>query len=263
MQKKFKIILDIVMLLMMLTLFSKQFFGMMYHEIAGLILIAVVILHIAVNIKTAAAIAKKFAKISAEVKIGLIVDILLFICFVWLGISGILSSHTILTEISSENTIFKLTHMFAGGASVILLGVHIGLHICRKPIPIVTAIILSVVVFGFGIYGAVNSSMGRWLSIPYSMTAQLKNSNNGYEHLSQDNSEKNSERVLENNSRKNGDRQEDARNGEKHSSSSDGRNREPLSPAKKIQNIVMFLGMILSFTMITYWIAVPKKKKTE
>lgn len=126
-------------------------------------------------------------------------------------------------------------------------------------------------VLGCGIYGAVNSSIGRWLSIPYSMTVQSVKSSDGYEHSSLDDSEKNSERASEDNSRNkdgeentssNKDRQEGAQSDEQQSSSSGGRNREPLSPAKKLQNVVMFLGMILSFTIITYWIAVPKKKKT-
>lgn len=58
-----KMILDIIMLLITLTLFSKQFFGMMYHEVAGLVLIGAIIVHIVVNIKTALAMVKKFAKI--------------------------------------------------------------------------------------------------------------------------------------------------------------------------------------------------------
>lgn len=41
----------------------------------------------------------------------------------------------------------------------------------------------------------------------------------------------------------------------------EGKNRQTMSISQKLQNVIMFLGMILSCTMITYWIAIPKKKK--
>jgi len=100
------------------------------------------------------------------------VDILLLFCFALLRISGILISYTILTGIASNNLFFKQSHMFSGGLSVILLGVHIGLHICRKPIPVIPAIIVSAVVFCGGIYGITNSSEARWLSIPFAASFQ-------------------------------------------------------------------------------------------
>lgn len=41
------------------------------------------------------------------------------------------------------------------------------------------------------------------------------------------------------------------------------KNRPSLSLFQKLQNIGMFLGMLLSCTVITYWIAIPKKKKLQ
>ena len=92
MKRNFKIILDIIMLLASITLYSKQFISMNYHEIAGLVLIGLVIVHIVINIKTILAMTKKFMKVPLAIKVGLIVDILLIICFGWLGVSGIFIS---------------------------------------------------------------------------------------------------------------------------------------------------------------------------
>lgn len=274
MKRKFKIILDIIMLLMTLTLFNKQFISMKYHEIAGLVLIAVVIVHIIVNIKTITAMCKKFIKVPLAIKIGLIVDILLFVCFVWIGISGILISHTILTGISSGNMIFKLLHMFIGGISVILLGLHIGLHICRKPMPSVVAIIISLVVLCGGIYGVVNSSEIHWLSMPFTVTSQRSEGPN--EAIGSDKTEGTMQSEEQPNDKQHtgqgkgqgkGQRQEQGRgqgleNKEMHQpQNGGGKNRQPLSIFQKIQNAVMFLGMILSCSMITYWIAIPKKRR--
>lgn len=40
------------------------------------------------------------------------------------------------------------------------------------------------------------------------------------------------------------------------------RNAPQGSAVQKLQTVVMFLGMILMLSMLTYWIAVPKKRKT-
>lgn len=248
MKRKFKILLDIIMLLMMLTLFSKQFISMKYHEIAGLVLIAVIIIHIVVNIKTVTAMCKKFIKIPLAVKAGLIIDILLLLCFTALAISGVLISHTILTWISSDNVFFKMMHMFAGGVSVILLGIHIGLHICYKKIPVIAGVILSVLILWVGVYGIANSSEIRWLTIPFTSAS----TSNGAPYY---NEQANSNKTI--NADPNADNQESSQ----QSSNITRKNRQPLTVSQKIQSVVMFLGMILSCTVLTYWIAKPKKKK--
>ena len=252
MNRKFHLFLDILMTVMMLTLYSKRFISMQYHEIAGIVLIIVVLTHIIINAKTAWAMCKKFLKVPAAIKVGLIVDVLLMICFVWFGISGIMISHTILTGISSGNMIFKLGHMFAGGLSVILLGIHIGLHICRKPMKTVTAVIISVVVLCGGIYGATNSSVVRWLSIPFTVTTNANNAGHEQQAAIQTTNPENTDKqdLSEQNGQPNG--------GNKNA----GHSREPLSLAEKLQSVIMFLGMMMTFAMGTYWIAVPKKKKT-
>lgn len=172
MKQRFKIALDVIMLLMMLTFFNKQLISMQYHEIAGLVCIALVIVHIVINLKTVTAMCKKFMKVPLAIKTGLIVDILLLLCFICIGVSGVLISRTILTGISSTNMIFKMLHMFAGGLSVILLGVHIGLHICRRPLPVPAAAIASAIILCLGIYGITSSSELRWLFMPFMTASQ-------------------------------------------------------------------------------------------
>ncbi len=245
MKKHFRIILDVLMLLLTLTLFSKQLISMQYHEIAGLILIALIIVHIVINIRTAKAMCKNFKKVPAAVKSGLVVDILLLFCFGLLGISGILISHTIFIGIASDNLFFKQSHMFSGGLSVILLGVHIGLHICRKPLPVIPAIIVSAAVLCGGIYGITNSSEARWLSIPFAASFQSEQPLPNHEQMN--NKENMQRQSPRNNGTPNGQGQQK------------GKNRQPLPLSQKLLNIIMFLGMILSCTMITYWIFVPKK----
>lgn len=269
MKRRFKIVLDILMLIMTITLFNKQLISMRYHEIAGILLIVLVTVHIVVNMKIAVAMCKKFMKVPLNIKVGLIVDILLLLCFVCLGVSGILISKTILTEISSTNMFFKLLHMFAGGLSVILLGIHIGLHVCRKFLPIPFAVITSVIILCVGGYGLVNSSEIRWLSMPFSMTSQdSPRSQEGAFHGGKPQSEnkddsKDTNRKESENRSGNGNQEGKGNqrgNFDGQMKMRQQRGKASLSFFQKIQNITMFLGMILSFTVITYWIVFLKKK---
>lgn len=257
MKQKFKMILDIIMLLMMITFFNKSLFGMKYHEVAGLILIAIVIVHIVINVRTITAMCKKFIKVPAEIKVGVIIDILLVICFAWIGISGIFISKTILTEISSNNMIFKIGHMFGGGLSFVLLGVHIGLHIYRKPLSTIAAVVISAVFLCGGIYGVVKSSEVRWLTAPISIMANSQENTGGGKQAEGHNSEGRGKDVdRQKTSGSMSDKQEEVKNNAEGGREG-GMPSLPLT--QKAESILMFLSMILSCTMITYWIVLLKK----
>lgn len=257
MERHQKIILDISMLLIVLTLFNKQLISMMYHEIAGLILAALVLLHIAVNMKTALVMCKKFMKVSAAVKAGLVVDAFLLACFACLGASGVMISRTILTGISSSSMIFKSLHMFTAGLSVILLGVHIGLHMRHIRIPAATAVLISAAILCAGAYGVANSSEIRWLSMPFSAAAQSggpgRMENRG-EHASFSEGEQG---HPQNGGSQN--RQDTVQRPPKG-----GENRQMSLPiTQRLQSVLMFAGMMLSCTVCTYWVvAVGKKKRS-
>ncbi len=271
MKHKIKILLDIIMLLAVLTLFNKKLISMKYHEVVGLILIAIIVIHIVLNIKTIFAMCKNFRKIPITLKVGVIVDILLIFCFSFIGISGILISHTVLTEISSQNILFKIGHIFAGGISVILLGIHIGLHICRRPMPKLAAIVISIITLCCGIYGVIYSDEIRFITMPFTTTSMRTNNIPDNENLHQVNDEfqKNAENQDLNNQEnllkdKGINKRKGYGNGYGKLAGQRGgkkKNIESLSTIQKLENIFMFLGMIFTCAMITYWIAVPKNKK--
>lgn len=255
MKRKLKITLDIIMLLMTITFFQKNLISLQYHEIAGLILIAVMVLHIAINGKIIRAMCKNFIKIPSEIKVGIFVDALLLICFLWIGLSGILISRTILTGISSNNAIFKLGHMAAGGLSVILLGVHIGLHLCRKPFPTIAAILISVIVFIGGIYGMINSCEVRWLAMPFTIVSQPDGADmRGEKAPSMQRDSDTQNRDFED-----FDRQKPSQDDGAPSQRSEGHGTASSSLPQKFENVLMFLFMILSFAMVTYWIVLWKR----
>lgn len=245
-------LLDMAMLVVILTLFDKNFINMRYHEIAGLLLIGLMVIHNVVNIKTFLSMGKNFKKIPLRFQIGFVVDLLLMVCFLWIGVSGILCSHTIFNWIASKNVFFKLSHMFAGGLSVFLLGIHIGLHMRIKKASKKLITVMSVLILGIGLYGLHESNELKWLSIPYTTLHQV-------------------EGVSKENHNKRNGMPEGRMNGKAHKEfkkNGVGRERQNSDNGKGLfvtkdglQNFFMFFGMIFSVALITYWIVYEKKRR--
>ena len=298
-KQKLKLALDVIMLLLSVTFYSKNLISLSYHEIAGLILIGIFVLHIVINLKSISVMCRKFGKVPAETKAGVVVDFLLILCFAWIGISGIMISKTILTGISSNHMVFKLGHMFAGGLSVVLLGVHIGLHLGFRRFPAAVSVLLTAVVLCGGIYGAVNSSQLRWLSIPFSASqtaqgpegqrpdggaaAETDREESAHEKPAQqteagDDSAQAEDSAGQAKERTDGtaakDGETEARSGgtpgresgaegrlgRDGESGAEGREKGGAVPlSQKAENVWMFFSMILSCAAVTYWIVRAKK----
>lgn len=258
-KKQVRVLLDIVMLLVAVTLFNEHFINGAYHEIAGLVLLALIVVHIAINLKMAMALGKNIGKIPTKLKVGLVVDILLLLGFVGIGVSGVLISRVVFPGIAVGGGSFKMLHTFGAGMVVVLLGVHIGLHICRKAMPVVPAVLISVAVLGCGIYGLINSDEMRWLTAPLMMFSQQGEMQppNGFGREQRPAMQDPS--AMPDGSAPQGQ----PGGGQRPPMMRDGaRNAPQGSAVQKLQTVVMFLGMILMLSMLTYWIAVPKKKKT-
>ena len=146
--------------------------------------------------------------------------------------------------------------MFAAALSVILLGIHIGLHMCHKQFPRFISIIVSSVILCGGIYGIANSSRLRWLSMPIAMVSDIVGEWNqlpGKPELKDENKGQPSENSSDkSNNPQATDTMENKGGGKKTG--------QPFSIGQKVQNVLMFAGMILSCTVITYWVAGKKEK---
>lgn len=290
--KNFKLILDVILTIAMLTLFSKNFFGIHYHEVAGLAVVLLILVHILINVKTIKGMCRNFKRVPMNIKMCLIVDVLLLFTFIWMGISGILISKTILTEISTTNVFVKLYHMSLGGWSVILLGIHIGLHLCRKERKKSFAIVFTVFALIGGIYGISNSSVMRWISMPFAITMSAPREENGEaSHYGKgngsefhgENSESSNDTVNSNttdkkhiNSNGNGQNGMNQGNGfgkgdrnglgrgngfgkDGENALGKGHNQGQLNLIQKVNVLIQFFGIMFSCAMITYWIVILKK----
>lgn len=182
MKKKniFKIVVDTIMLILFLMMFNHTLISQAFHEIGGIALVALFILHFILNFKGFKGCAKGTFKkgTGAGVKISFIVDILLCISFLFFGFSGIMISKVVLTGISGSQAFFKPAHEFAAAFALILMGIHLGLHwsyvlatigirFKGKAAAIVTTVIV-VLIGAFGIYSMSTTSYLRFISMPFS-----------------------------------------------------------------------------------------------
>ena len=123
-----KLVLDAIMLILLVLMYRKQAVSMAFHEIGGLALIGLFVIHHLVNGRWIAAATKRFFSkaTSGFVRACYLVNALLLLAFLAVGVTGVLISKVVFSLHVAGN--FKTLHYFSSALAVILMGVHLGLH---------------------------------------------------------------------------------------------------------------------------------------
>lgn len=175
-----KIVLDAAMLIAIALMYSKQALGISFHEIGGLILIGVFFIHKGLNFSWIAHVTRRLRDVNGRARLRWIVDALMLVSFLTVGISGILISKIAFPGLAVPGGPWKVMHYFAAALSLILVGVHLGMHWMylkgilgrRVRAPRVVALALAAVLLAYGVYGIATTSFVRWLSMPFTSSAQ-------------------------------------------------------------------------------------------
>ena len=122
-----KIIVDILLLLLMLIEYSKVYLPGEIHEIIGILLIILVIIHLMLNKNYLKSIKKR--RYNIKQKSLLAINISLFILFCITTIFGILSSQYILTPLNMGNLSIISLHKILAYITLIILGIHLGFNL--------------------------------------------------------------------------------------------------------------------------------------
>lgn len=175
-----KLILDLIMLMMFLLLFNKRVLGMGFHEIAGLCVGAVVIVHLLLNGKWITQITGKLldSKLPPRTRILYLLNILLLIAVGMIIFSGAMISKVVFSF--NLPGPWKIIHYFCSAMAIILMGIHLGLHakylqgmgkklIRKREIPRLLSFLLCVGICAFGVYQLSTGSLSRWLIMPFIM----------------------------------------------------------------------------------------------
>ncbi len=128
MNKKFRIILDIVMTILFIILMGYYVTDNEVHEILGTITFVLFIIHNILNIKWYKGIFK--GKHNFQRIFHIMINLLLFIAMLGMMISGIMISADVFAFLDIPTTMFgRRLHMLSTSWGFILMAIHVGLHI--------------------------------------------------------------------------------------------------------------------------------------
>lgn len=177
-----KISLDIIMALILLLLYNSHAVSMAFHEAAGLFIFGLFIVHILLNKKWVASISSKLfhKSITPRTRFVYVIDTLLLISFILIIVSGILTSQVLFPFLSAgKDSPWRNIHHFFSAVSIVLVGIHLGLHwnfvsgMLKKAVKLPSkvakplSICLLAVILIYGIYSLGTSSFTEWLTAPF------------------------------------------------------------------------------------------------
>ena len=157
-----KIFFDLIMLFIFALLYNTKITGILLHEIGGLVVLALVIIHLAYNWKS-------ISRIREPVTPSSIANRLLIVLFLIMTISGIIMSKELFPSVSKPPEIWLTIHIGSALALAILILVHIFQHrkyivaVIKKnigkgnkaKISIVSAV--SIIILGFFLFTTITS----------------------------------------------------------------------------------------------------------
>ncbi|GAB6152776.1 hypothetical protein JCM17380_15260 [Desulfosporosinus burensis] len=127
-----KLLIDIVMSLTFVLLFNKMVLGgLHFHEIAGIGIGLGVLVHIALNFQWVKKVSLRLfdRKLPRKIRLGYLLNILLLISMLFIIVSGLFISKIVFPNLRIGNEMwFKVSHISISYLTVILIGIHIGLH---------------------------------------------------------------------------------------------------------------------------------------
>lgn len=107
--KKFKIVIDILLFLITVLLFDIELIGNLNHEILGITLGILIIIHVLLNFKWIKQVTKNLKKV--KTKIMYMIDILIMLIYLGAIICGILISDKIFNFKMSSNLYIVISHL--------------------------------------------------------------------------------------------------------------------------------------------------------
>ncbi len=127
-----QIVLDVVLTITFVAFFSKSFTGMNLHELLGIGIGVLFLIHNLLNYNWIIQVSKNLfnKKMTTRTKVIYIIDILLLVAVTIIIITGIKISETIFVGPKTASMgINQGLHKFAAHVALALIGIHIGLHI--------------------------------------------------------------------------------------------------------------------------------------
>ncbi len=158
---KKKLTVDILMFILMILEFSRVYTGALLHEIMGIILALLVIIHIVLNLNYI----KNISQGSYNLKriIILIINIMFIITFLLTIILGLLSSQELLPFLNLHELDINKLHKIVSYICLIILGLHLGINfnamfgkLSNTIKSKLLKVFIFIIIFTFGIYSIID-----------------------------------------------------------------------------------------------------------
>ncbi len=262
-----KILLDIAMVVILTLLYNSHVYNMTFHEVSGLIIFMLFVIHCLLNKKWISSVTSKLFNRSLPVRIrfGYMIDLLLAFTFILIVIGGILTSQALFPT-GVKNSPWRYVHHFCAAVSLVLVGIHLGLHwnfvsgmfkkIIRVPPKAAKplGIILTIAILAFGAYNIAASSFTRWLAEPFTTEAK-----SGAPAGVQGDISSSGEHTPKSGENKNGGNEgqavpkagEEAKQGSPDTNAYTEKKPPEGSPKAVVSTIAVFLSIIGAFTAVT------------
>jgi hypothetical protein len=162
--RRIKLIFDIVLLLLFGAMCNTHVTGTEFHEVAGIMYAALIVVHLIINHKwlTAAFKGKLRGKRSATLSV---VNISLFVDLVVILITGLRASHFLLPAAVKAPEYFLAIHAVCGIVAALLVLTHVLLHakeITKNKLPQKVAFVaVLTIVIGYSLFGTVQGTL-KW-----------------------------------------------------------------------------------------------------
>ena len=192
-KNQLQIILDVLKLLSVALFYYKRTVTMNFHEVGGLALCGIFLIHIGLNMPWVRGVAMRLfsKKLPLKTRIAFMINLLLLVCFFTIALSGVMISKTIFVSLTDHSFNWKMIHYFAAGMSIILLGIHLGLHLgylkslATKHMKPLNKVLKGILVVGiifiicFGTYNIATSSLSNWLMMPFAQSSNFSGNEHG------------------------------------------------------------------------------------
>lgn len=126
---KLRLAVDITMFVLTFFLMNVNLISPLWHEIFGIIISFLIIIHLILNFKWIKNIPKNIRKVKNKTRVLYTVDILTFFSYLITIVIGILISTSIFNFPTSYNPYLMLTHHITGRLSLSLMLLHLGFHL--------------------------------------------------------------------------------------------------------------------------------------
>lgn len=127
--KILKMFIDILLLIVTFLLVNMDITGHLIHEILGIAMVILLLIHIVANWNWVKSVTKNIKKVNKKTKIMYVINALTMIIYCMAILLGIIISHELFKFETSSNYKLVITHIILGRLATITMLLHLGVNL--------------------------------------------------------------------------------------------------------------------------------------